>query len=151
MPRAMVAAAVTATAIAATAASTVTAAIAAATASTAAAATTATTAAATTAATASTAAATTAATASTTATTTTSASATASVFGLSTRHTGQAIRYQNGGCRQNCANSHCEQKLFHVHIVLRLLIQLGTLMNATCCLIQWVNTSPYGFIQLSRR
>jgi hypothetical protein len=129
----MVAATVTAATVAATAASTVTAAIAAATA------TIATAAAATIAATA----------ASTTATT--SASATASVFGLSTRHTGQAVRYQNGRCRQNCANSHCEQKLFHVHIVLRLLIQLGTLMDATCCLIQWVNTSPYGFIQLLRR
>ena len=147
----MVAATVTAATVAATAASTVTAAIAAATVSTAAAtiATAAATIAAAT-ATVATAAATIAATAAST-TATTSASATASVFGLSTRHTGQAVRYQNGRCRQNCANSHCEQKLFHVHIVLRLLIQLGTLMDATCCLIQWVNTSPYGFIQLLRR
>jgi hypothetical protein len=145
----MVAATVTAATVAATAASTVTAAIAAATATIATAA--ATIAAATAAAaTIATAAATIAATAAST-TATTSASATASVFGLSTRHTGQAVRYQNGRCRQNCANSHCEQKLFHVHIVLRLLIQLGTLMDATCCLIQWVNTSPYGFIQLLRR
>jgi glucan biosynthesis protein len=154
----MVAATVTAAAIAATATSTVTAAIAAATVSTAAAtiATAAATIAATAAAIAATAAAiaaatATIATAAASTTATTSASATASFFGLSTRHTGQAVRYQNGRCRQNCANSHCEQKLFHVHIVLRLLIQLGTLMDATCCLIQWVNTSPYGFIQLLRR
>jgi glucan biosynthesis protein len=153
----MVAATVTAATVAATAASTVTAAIAAATATIATAAATiaaatatATATVATAAATIATAAATIAATAAST-TATTSASATASVFGLSTRHTGQAVRYQNGRCRQNCANSHCEQKLFHVHIVLRLLIQLGTLMDATCCLIQWVNTSPYGFIQLLRR
>jgi hypothetical protein len=151
----MVAATVTAAAIAATATSTVTAAIAAATVSTAAATTVtaAIAAAAATIAAATTVTAATATIATTTASTTatTSASATASFFGLSTRHTGQAVRYQNGRCRQNCANSHCEQKLFHVHIVLRLLIQLGTLMDATCCLIQWVNTSPYDFIQLLRR
>jgi hypothetical protein len=156
----MVAATVTAAAIAATATSTVTAAIAAATVSTAAAttvtaaiaaATIATAAATIAAATTVTAATATIATTTASTTATTSASATASFFGLSTRHTGQAVRYQNGRCRQNCANSHCEQKLFHVHIVLRLLIQLGTLMDATCCLIQWVNTSPYDFIQLLRR
>jgi hypothetical protein len=149
----MVAATVTAAAIAATATSTVTAAIAAATVSTAAATTVTAAIAAATIATATTVTAATATIATTTASTTatTSASATASFFGLSTRHTGQAVRYQNGRCRQNCANSHCEQKLFHVHIVLRLLIQLGTLMDATCCLIQWVNTSPYDFIQLLRR
>ena len=61
----------------------------------------------------------------TTATTVSAAAATSAtpattIFRVSTRHTGKAVRYKNRGCRQNCANSHCEQKLLHVHIDLRL-------------------------------
>ena len=53
-------------------------------------------------------AATATAAATTTTTTSTPSTATATILGLSGRHTGQTVRYQYGGRRQDRANSYCK-------------------------------------------
>ena len=71
--------------------------------------------------------ATTATATATTASATTMAAATSTTtpfFCVSARNPGQVVRNQYGRCRQNCANCNSQHKLVHVHIDLRLFLQV---------------------------
>lgn len=62
----------------------------------------------------------------------TTATTTPPILGISTGHPGQTLRNQHRRRRQNCADGHCEHKLFNVHIVLRLCGFVGN-VKVRCC------------------